>query len=363
MKNLQKNLLNLARRAHSTFDDIKSNWPSSDPIMIQPYRGYASPERVFLKGRVLEDENLLVGKNQEEIKRLINSFKRFESDEIPGVRVKIEIGEHTFERTTDSEGYFTLDVSTQDHHTHPDSRWIYGTARLPDILNDQGAPITSPVELFQPDPNADFGVISDIDDTLLQTHVTSLFQLKMYFITMFKEATERLAMEGMVDLYKAMEYSPSGAQNPFFYVSNSPWNIYDLLEEFMDLQEVPRGPILLRDIGFPIEELPTDYRGHKIETISHILRTYPDLPFIMFGDTGAHDADVYLTMAKEFDGQIKTIYIRHLKDTKNARRIAALIESQTHVEVKLIEKTLQIVEHAKTQEYVSSDFVLEESDD
>jgi phosphatidate phosphatase APP1 len=133
-----------------------------------------------------------------------------------------------------------------------------------------------------------------------------------------------------------------------------------MLVEFLKLQELPSGPVLLRDFGFSMIHREEGYRGHKIETISHILRTYPDLQFILFGDSGSKDADVYLSLAREFPDQIKTIYIRHLKDTKNARRVANLINQGEEVDAILIESTREIVADARQKGYIGESFTLSE---
>ena len=64
---------------------------SPDPLMIMPFRGYASPERFFLKGRVLEDEGITQGKGRNKIHNLMDSLRRFESDEIAGATISIRL--------------------------------------------------------------------------------------------------------------------------------------------------------------------------------------------------------------------------------------------------------------------------------
>jgi phosphatidate phosphatase APP1 len=358
MENLKKNLIRAARKAHEVFDELKDR-PSKDPIKIEAYTGYASGHRMLLKGRVLEDDNIMVTKSYEELKRIFYSFKRFETDEVPGVKVNIYLKEHQFQVQTDEEGFFTLDIATPDSLNVEAGEWIRGYAELPDIIGEDG-PVRSSVKLRVPENRHSYGVISDVDDTILQTHVTSLFQLKMMFVTMFKEASQRLAMEGMVELYQEMAQSPAGGKNPFFYVSNSPWNIYPMLIEFLKLQELPSGPVLLRDFGLGMLHAEEGYRGHKIETISRIFKAYPDMEFLLFGDSGSKDADVYLTLAREFPGQIKTIYIRHLKNNKNARRVANLINQKGEVDAKLIHNTNEIVADAREKGYVRETFSLSE---
>ena len=187
----------------------------------------------------------------------------------------------------------------------------------------------SPVEILYPSHRASFGIISDVDDTVLQTFVTSRFKLKLLYATLFKNSHQRLPMEGMPDLLQALERGGDGQRlNPTFYVSDSPWNLYDMLAEFLHAHQLPKGPILLRDYGvqmiWPRKHLPV----HKLDAFRQIMGMYPDLPFVMLGDTAAVDADYYLQMAKEFPGRVLAIYIRQTRNTANARRIAKLLKEQ-----------------------------------
>ena len=67
-------------------------------------------------------------------------------------------------------------------------------------------------------------------------------------LTLLHNAHTRLPFEGVAGFYQALQRGRDGeAYNPVFYVSNSPWNLYDLLEDFLDVHGIPRGPLLLRD--------------------------------------------------------------------------------------------------------------------
>jgi phosphatidate phosphatase APP1 len=131
----------------------------------------------------------------------------------------------------------------------------------------------------------------------------------MLWTTLVHNAQTRLPFEGTTELFRALVAGPSGAaQNPVFYVSKSPWNLYDFLVEFLERQGLPRGPLLLRDIGLS-SEAPLD---HKTTAIEQVLGTYPDLPFILIGDSGERDPDIYLQIAARHPGRIPTIYIRQM---------------------------------------------------
>lgn len=317
---------------------------SDDPIIILPYRGYANDSRIYLKGRVLEDENIFRGKTASQIQNIINSFKRFETDELPNANIVITCNNQTFECTTDAEGYFTLDTAWTAPEKDLNNSWISVQYELMSLKKEDGTAITATGEVYLPSVNADYGVITDVDDTILQTHVTSLFRLRMLYATFVKNAHERLPMEGMVSLFKAFEKGYNKQRNnPVFYVSHSPWNIYDLLIEFFGIQGFPKGPLLLRDYGF---EPSGAFSDHKMEAIKRILEIYPKLPFILLGDAADADADFYITIAKAFPERIKAIYIRKTRDNKNAKRIKQLLDEYANVNTILVTSSEEINRHA-----------------
>ncbi len=315
-----------------------------DDLFIFPYRGYGNEESFFIKGRVLENENLFDGKSESQIRNIIDSLKRFETDELPDAKIKMNIEDQELESLTDHEGYFIFE-DNWDKKRSAGEQWIETEFALPNYLNQEGQIIKGEGEIYLPSKEADFGIVTDIDDTVLQTHVTSRFKLKMLYATFAKNAKQRLPMEGIVELFQALIRGGDGQRiNPIFYVSSSPWNIYDLLEEFMEVQGLPKGPILLRDYGL---DPSGAFKHHKMETISRILKTYPNLPFIMLGDTAHNDADFYIELAKQFPDQIRAIYIRQTRETKNARRIARLIEETSHVDAVLIHRSEEMFVHAR----------------
>lgn len=322
----------------SMFKNLRSKLVSKDPIMIQNYIGYASPTSIHIKGRIIENEGIIGDHGKRTIKTLLNNFKRFESDELAGAAVTIRLGDHKWELKTDREGYFTLDQAwSLDHKVK--GNWLLASVEMEGIKAE--------ADVFLASSEAKYGVITDIDDTILESNVNSLFKLKMLYATFFQAAHQRRPMEGMVELFRKF----SEGSNPVFYISHSPWNIYDLLLEFMEIQKLPKGPILLRDYGLkPVG----NFKDHKLESIRRILRNHPNLPFVMLGDTAGADADFYIELAHEFPQQIRAIYIRQTKDDKNARRIKKLIESHSAhaTDVILTTSSVAMLEHAKSNGYV-----------
>lgn len=316
----------------------------SHPYLIQSYHGYLGNNRVLLKGRVLENEKFLDEPSDSKWDNFLESFRRFESDEVAEAQVLISLGDRQWELETDKEGYFILDEEI-------DLDYINLTEPFQAHIDLQRpryeVPLSVSANLFSPEPTASFGVISDIDDTVLQTHMNSRMRLKMMYVSFLKGAHQRLPMEGMVDLYQQLSNADE-KKNPFFYVSNSPWNVHDVLSEFLSLQKLPAGPVLLRDFGWHLVFKGKNPKIHKIESIRHILETYPNLPFVLFGDTASSDADHYAHFREKYPEQIRAVYIRHTQDTRNARRVKALIESLADPNFILIHQAADIRSHAES---------------
>ncbi|HET9226205.1 MAG TPA: phosphatase domain-containing protein [Thermoanaerobaculia bacterium] len=286
---------------------IASRFDRDDPLQILPYRGFGTPQKFLIQGRVLQDEPVgAAGENDTIWKNLGNTWKRFESDEVPHARLLVRGPGWERELAADEEGYF-------QEHIEPavpldPGRWHEVEFDL--LHPETGVNATGPV-LIPPD-DAEFGVISDIDDTVLETGVTR--KLAMARTVFLNNARTRLPFKGVAAFYDALVQGVnSGGENPIFFVSGSPWNLYDLLAEFMDLQKIPRGPILLRDFGLDLRKLiKKETVSYKLDCIRPILDFYPKLRFILIGDSGEKDPEIYRQVVKEYPGRILAIYIRKI---------------------------------------------------
>jgi hypothetical protein len=108
-----------------------------------------------------------------------------------------------------------------------------------------------------PSSRARFGLISDIDDTVVYSNVTR--KLRMVFTAAFSNARTRKPFKGVAAFYRALH----AGVNPVFYVSKSPWNLFAPIVEYLEVQGLPAGPVLLRDFGLrpQKEHKRQDHRG------------------------------------------------------------------------------------------------------
>jgi phosphatidate phosphatase APP1 len=320
---------------------LAADWP----VTVAAYRGYGRPDRVLLKGRVLKDRRIIARNINSRWRALIQTYKRFSSVEISGADLSIQLGEHLLSARTDAEGYFQLDTSLSAPLAPGSSHWHEARVTVHTIPGRE-VDFQTRAHLLIPPPEARHGIISDIDDTVLQTDVTSLLKLKMLYHTILKGAALRQSFSAAAAFYQALHLGPDGQPlNPVFYVSNGPWNLYDLLEEFLLLNDLPAGPILLRDFGIPYQQRPAGYKGHKYSSIAHIFETFPDLRFVLIGDSGEKDPYIYRAIAEAFPGRVAAIYIRDVRSRRRARRLARFIEA-TRADIQVVQNYAQAAHDA-----------------
>jgi phosphatidate phosphatase APP1 len=240
----------------------------------------------------------------------------------------------------DEEGYFRATLAGA-----ASVGWSQAALELIDCPLPGWAPMQTVADVLVPRGDARFAVISDIDDTVLQTHVTHA--LRMLWVTLSGNAFTRLPFTGTTELYRALAAGPSGPDhNPFFYVSKSPWNLYEFLIEFLEYQGLPRGPMFLRDVGLH-HEAPLDF---KTTVIEQLFAAYPGLPFVLVGDSGERDPDIYLEIAARHPGRVPVIYIRDIGGSARRRRqlLALAAEARRHeVELLLLADAHEALEHAR----------------
>lgn len=319
----------------------------NSPIQLLPYRGFCSIEKTWIKGRVLEDRLIVTRREDSAWRNLVNTYKRFNSREIWGAEVEVKLGTKNYFLQTDREGYYELEVATPKDFLEPVSVWLSPVIKLIRTPWAQVDREFAGEALFPLQPQ--FGIISDIDDTIIRTGVTSRLMWRAIYRTILKNAGSRVIFKEASAFFRAMSgYEPGGEFfNPVFYVSNSPWNLYDLINDFLAFNHLPKGPLLLRDLSVPAEPRSDEYRGHKYENIARIFRIYPQLNFVLIGDSGERDTDIYLEITQNFPGRVKAIYIRDVQHRSRTKRVRDLILNSGRTEVKLLSHFGEGVEHAE----------------
>jgi phosphatidate phosphatase APP1 len=353
LTNLTRTALLVARFLEKRFDEFRFSFKRRfgllDPFEILPYRGHGTDRELFLAGRVLEETGITRSGRDDTIwLNVLNMLRRFASDEVAGARVLATFGELRAETVTDEEGFFEVRFRL-DKPLGDSSRWHQVDLELLSP-SPGGGEVRSQGHVLVPH-GAAFGVISDLDDTVVRSSATNL--LKMAWIVVRNNAHTRLPFEGVGAFYEALRRGEGGdAFNPIFYVSSSPWNIYDLLEDFLNVHGIPPGPLFLKDWSPTVLGKHQDY---KLGVIRTLLETYEELPFVLLGDSGEQDPEIYLRVIREHPGRIETVYIRDVSPDKRDAAVQ-LIASEARrlgTEMVTVPETVTAAEHAVSAGLIS----------
>jgi phosphatidate phosphatase APP1 len=271
-----------------------------------PYTGYANDSRLIMRGRVVRERKATPAelhtsawRNFVALVRLLNSA------EIAGAKVCVHFRSRDYEAVSDREGYYEFQIELDrrlEREVEIDLRLV--TPRAAD-----GGPIIARASVCVPPVSARFGVISDIDDTIVWTHVGN--RRRMLWTLARSNAATRKPLDGVAALYRALHDGVAGDEgNPVFYVSSGPWNLYPAVQDFLRINGIPRGPVFMKDWGRHTFYQWRDHGTHKLASIREIINAFPHLPFILIGDSGEQDPEIYRQVVREFPGRVASIYIR-----------------------------------------------------
>jgi len=284
------------------------------PIRIESYGGYLTPEFFYLHGRIIRDRAINRDEDSRGLSNIIHFIKAMETDEVPGIEVRINILKRGYTVSTDEEGYFTL-AADHSERPYPDHDQIEyevkcGNERVEDhlhVVND----------------NASIAIISDLDDTLLRTGVDSFAKLRMLYNSILVHPTRRKVFKQASSLISNLE-AYTAQSNPVFYVSNAPWNLYGDILHILSLNDFPEGAIILRDYGFHIFKPMKTEDTSKFNRIDFLLKKV-NLPFVLIGDAVEKDAEIYRAIARKHPGRVRAIYLRRSKKQFKNERVGDLL--------------------------------------
>ena len=310
------------------------------PVRILPYFGYRNARRLHVSARALRAEKPdFRGSGRWQAMRTMIS--QFASHEMSDVEVRLEIERQGGERSqivrqTDKEGFVRFDVELDDEWALPDhTSW--------DVIglhwrNERGEHSVD-AHVLAPGSRSSLGVISDIDDTIIETGITGNLRsvARNWRRVLAQLPDERVAVPGADVFYSSLgggrvlrrEEAHTGERipathRPFFYVSSSPWNLFSYLVAFKRMRRMPLGPIFLRDWGLNRETFGSGSHGsHKTEAIDHIVRTYPERRFALIGDDTQGDLPAFGDVVRRHPERIAAVFIRTTAGAFSAEETAA----------------------------------------
>jgi phosphatidate phosphatase APP1 len=214
--------------------------------------------------------------------------------------VVVEAGGHHTETHADRGGYFDVVVKAE---LAPGWR----TVRL---IVDGSEPVEAPVRIV--DPAARFAIVSDVDDTVMVTALPR--PLLAGWNTFVLDEHARMAVPGMAVLYERLVNAHPGA--PVFYLSTGAWNVAPTLTRFLSRHLYPAGPLLLTDWGPTPERWFRSGQDHKRASLARLAHEFPDVNWLLIGDDGQHDQEIYAEFVAAHPHQVAAVAIRRLSPTQ-----------------------------------------------
>lgn len=184
-------------------------------------------------------------------------------------------------------------------------------------------------------------VVSDIDDTIKDSNV--LVRRELIANTFGREFR---AVPGMADLYQGWATQSNAV---FHYVSGSPWQLHPSLSDFAQRAGFPPGTFHLRQFRLKdksaVEFLENRTLEFKLDVIDRLMRLFPERRFVLVGDSGEKDPEVYAVLARRFPGQVGAILIRDVRgETLDSPRFVKLFEGLANVDRRVFHSTSELAD-------------------
>ncbi|KAJ5356978.1 hypothetical protein N7517_011587 [Penicillium concentricum] len=199
---------------------------------------------------------------------------------------------------TDESGHFTLRATLPFVPTHIR------------VLASEDLSVARPIEVIDP---IGISLISDIDDTVKHSAIAS--GAKEMFRNTFVRELDELTVEGVSDWY--CKLADQGVK--IHYVSNAPWQLYPLLERYFKMVGLPPGSFHLKQYSGMLQGIFEPTAERKRGSLEQILRDFPERKFILVGDSGEADLEVYTDIVLANPGRILGIFIRDVTTSETQK--------------------------------------------
>lgn len=289
------------------FDNWISDHRSSRAIKrgkkptIIPYIGYGSTEWVRVLGRVLyakerETEEDLIRDDLIQISK-VRGWKTFTSVAVADQRVEVYL-DGTLVTTTVSDGGGVIDAIIE---VSLKPGW-----HTLGLCVENEAIAETPV--FIVSDTATRGVISDVDDTVLQTALPR--PLVAAWNTFVVDEQARAATPGMPVLLQNLVEHEEGS--PIIYLSTGAWNAAPALSRFLARNLYPVGPLLLTDWGPTHDRFFRSGLDHKRDELRRLIVEFPNVKWVLIGDDGQHDEMLYHEFSTQHPENVAAVAIRQI---------------------------------------------------
>ena len=274
-------------------------------LRLQPFHGYGSTQRVRILAKVrYASPGTPADFHDQPVHDMrsiaVRGWRSFAGQVAPNRSVNVRLGGREFSVRADRAGIVDADLEVElSPGTHEAVLWTV-----------PGNEVTADVTVFSPD--AQIGLISDIDDTVMVTWLPR--PLLAFWNAFVVHQSTRKVVPGMPMLYQRLVRQHPSA--PVVYLSTGAWNVYPVLKRFLYKNGYPDGPLLLTDWGPTNTGLFRSGRAHKERVLRSLAREMPSMRWILIGDDGQHDPAIYTEFAADHPDNVEAIAIRQLTESE-----------------------------------------------
>ena len=234
-------------------------------------------------------------KGHESAQRAVRGWRSFVSVPVAHAAVRVEVAGHMHDVHADRGGY--VDVAL-DADLEPGWQEVG--------ISLGGATVRAPVLVVPSGPGT--ALVSDIDDTVMVTALPRPLLAAWNSFVLHEHA--RRPVPGMAALYRRWLAANPGA--PTFYLSTGAWNVAPALRRFLERSGYPAGPLLLTDWGPTNTGWFRSGQEHKLGTLRRLIAEFPQMRWVLVGDDGQHDPQIYGRIAEDHPDRVQVVAIRQL---------------------------------------------------
>ncbi|QTE27864.1 App1 family protein [Pengzhenrongella sicca] len=292
-------------------------WARGWRTRIEPFTGYGAPGWVRVLARVVLSPPPPPGAAQtpalaphDEPHRSVRGWRSLATAQVKGAIVEVRAGASVHRVTSDRGGYVDAVVASDLAPGWHDIQLTVATGSVT-------------ARVFVVDPQVRAGLVSDIDDTVMVTWAPRL--LLAIWNTLVLHEHARRPVPGMSRLYQQL--LREDPRVPVLYLSTGAWNAAPALQRFLRRTGYPAGPMLLTDWG------PTNTgwfrRGadHKRASLRRLVAEFPDIRWLLVGDDGQRDPEIYAELAAERPDLVRAVAIRRLSGAEQTLARGAPVPS------------------------------------
>ena len=263
---------------------------------VIPYTGYGSTSWVRVLARVVRSDPRDAAGHANPLQESMRGWRNFTSAPVAHSRVNVTVAGTVFDVKADRGGVVDARIPVA-----LDAGWHTIT-----LQSGESGTVEAPVEIVADD--ADFGVVSDIDDTVMVTALPRPFLAAWNTFVLNEHA--RTPTPGMAVLYERIARTAPSA--PVLYLSTGAWNVAPTLSRFLSRNLYPAGPKLLTDWGPTPDRWFRSGQEHKRTSLERLAEEFPNIKWLLVGDDGQHDEAIYSEFAHRHPANVRAIAIRQL---------------------------------------------------